>query len=36
MAFIALVDSCVFIPAALRDTILRAAESEQFGLRIAL
>jgi hypothetical protein len=35
MAFIALVDACVFIKAALRDTILRAAESEQFDLRIA-
>ena len=35
MAFIALVDACVLIKAALRDTILRAAESEQFDLRIA-
>jgi len=35
MAFIALVDSCVFIQAAVRDTILRAAESEQFDMRIA-
>jgi predicted nucleic acid-binding protein len=35
MAFIALLDACVLIKAALRDTILRAAESEQFDLRIA-
>ncbi len=35
MAFTALVDACVFIQAALRDTIPRAAESEQFELRIA-
>jgi predicted nucleic acid-binding protein len=35
VAFIALVDACVLMKAALRDTILRAAESEQFDLRIA-
>jgi predicted nucleic acid-binding protein len=33
--FTAVIDACVLVNAALRDTILRAAESEQFGLRIA-
>lgn len=35
MTFTVLVDACVLVKAAVRDTILRVAESEQFDLRLA-
>lgn len=35
MAFVALLDACVLVNAAVRDSILRAAASEAFGLQVA-